>query len=639
MTAALRLDLLGGFRLQASDGRVVEVAAKKSRALLGILALAPNAEATRDRLIGLLWSDRGEEQARSSLRQALAGLHKDFAMLAADPLLTNGDRVALDPAQVSIDALDFLSASASDAELSQAAALYRGPFLDGIGIADDAFEDWLREARTDLASRAIKVLDGLAQSLDGAARIAAAQRLVAVEPLREASHAALIEAHLAQEQIALARKHYEACALLLKRELGIGPGMALQALRQRLQPGAAPARTPATEGRPTIAILAFDNMSGDPAQQYFSDGMTQDLIDRLSRYRTFSVIGHHSSFSFRDQRGATGDAGDQLTANYVVTGNMRKSESRIRVAARLSDARNGLALWAEQYDRPLQDIFAVQDEVTELIASTLAARIGMEIGRDAATGRRNAPPGPAGLSSYEHVLQGMWHFGKLTLESSDLAAACFERAIALLPGNAEAHRWRSACHINRWFARLDKTDLARAVDGATHAVALDPTSARCHTALGLGLIWREGVDGAAESYRKAMMLNPGDPDVLIEVGLHHAFSGDLAAAHDFFDRAYRLNPLPPLWFPEFRAIALFAEGRYAEAWPAFAAIPDSAWDAMYMLACLGHLGDRVRIAECRARIAAAGWDCDLMAAATAEPYRNPEIRQRLLAGLEKAAAL
>jgi Flp pilus assembly protein TadD len=143
------------------------------------------------------------------------------------------------------------------------------------------------------------------------------------------------------------------------------------------------------------------------------------------------------------------------------------------------------------------------------------------------------------------VLQGAWYFPALTQESMDLSAACFERAIALAPDNAEAHRWLSASYVNRWFSRLQKKDLAQAVDYGAQAVALDPTSARCHTAFALALTWRDGIDAAAESYRQALMLNPGDPDVLIELGLHHALSGDLAIAHDFFARAFRLNPLPP----------------------------------------------------------------------------------------------
>ena len=164
-----RLELLGGFRLSAS-GRPVEVSAKKNRALLGIVALSPGMETTRERLIGLLWNDRGEEQARASLRQALAALRKDLAILDVEALLLPADRVALHPELVSVDALEFLDVSAGNdaADHRAAAALYRGTFLDGLGDISDAFDDWLREARADLVGRAIRVLAALAASSTGA---------------------------------------------------------------------------------------------------------------------------------------------------------------------------------------------------------------------------------------------------------------------------------------------------------------------------------------------------------------------------------------------------------------------------------------------------------------------------------------
>ncbi len=638
--SAGRLDLLGGFRLSA-DGQALDVPAKKNRALLGVLALAPRQEATRDRLAGLLWSDRGEEQARNSLRQALVALRKDFAAFAASPLLLNGDRVALDLQSFSVDVAEFLEASAGTdaATLRRAAELYRGPLLDGLAAGDPAFEEWLREARADLAARAINALTVLAGLSAGAERVAAAERLVALEPLSEAAHLAVMQAHLAQGDTALALRHYESCALLLKRELGVAPGAALQSLRRSLEPaGARIGAAPAPDRRPTIAVLPFDNMSGDPAQQYFSDGLTEDLIDRLSKYRLFAVISRHSTFAFRDQRAAPREASERLAADYLVTGNVRRSESRIRITARLTDARTELALWAEQYDRPIQDLIALQDEVADIIAGTLATRLGMEVARR--VGARTGGGG-AGISSFEHVLQGIWHFSSLTPEGNALAADCFTRAMEIYPQNAEARRWLSATHINTWFMRLERPDLEKAHARALEAVALDPASARCHSAVGLSALWteRHGIDGAAAAYSQALALNPGDPDVLSELGLYHAFAGDLAAAHDFYDRAYRLNPMPPLWFAEFRAVALFAEGRYAEAWPAFAAIPDAAWDAIFLLACFGHLGDRERAQIWRAKVAAAGWTCDLRAAAAAQPFRDPEVRRRLVAGFDKAMAL
>ena len=630
-----RLDLLGGFRLTSGNGRLVDVLAKKNRALLGILSLAPHHEATRERLIGLLWSDRGEEQARSSLRQALASLRKDLAALDGDSLVLMGDRVRLDPNLVTVDVGEFLAASATaeSTELRRAADLYTGPFLDGLDVADNAFEDWLREARADLAARAVKALESLAASLAGAERVAIAERLLALDPLREGSHLALMQAHIAQGDAALAIRQFETCKLLLKRELGVEPGEALRALRRSLDgPSARPPLVAASTHKPVVAVLPFDNMSGDPGQQYFSDGITEDIIDRLSKYRILSVIGRQSSFALRGRDAEARAVGDRLSADYVLTGNIRKSEDRIRIAARLTDARTEAALWADRYDRPLQDIFALQDDIAGVIAATLVGRIELEVGT------RSPAASAASLSSYEHVLQGLWHFKKLTPAATDIAAGCFERAIAAYPDNAEAHRWLSGCHFNRWLFAFSRDELAKGLQVAARAVELDPASAMCHTAVGLCQIWSQGVDAAAASFEKAFALNPGDPEVLWGMAQLQVYVGDLAASRDFLRQALRLNPLPALWYAECRAIGDFIEGRYAEALPAFLTIPDAAFDAMYALACLGHLEDRAQAAACKSRFEALVRTCDLLAAAKAEPFRDPEPRQRLVAGLEKALA-
>ena len=270
-----RLHLLGGFRLISGRGQPVEVPARKNRALLGILALAPRGEVTRERLAALLWSDRGEEQARSSLRQALASLRKDLAALAGRPLVLNGDRVGLDPNLVSIDVADFLASSASsdETELRRAAEFYAGPFLDGLNVTDNAFEDWLREARADLGGRALKVLRSLAESLAGAERVRFAERQVELDPLGETSHFALMQAHIAQGQAGQAIRQYETCKLLLKRELGVEPGEELQRLRRSLEaPSFKEPSGAASSRKPVIAVLPLDNMSGDSSQQYLSDG-------------------------------------------------------------------------------------------------------------------------------------------------------------------------------------------------------------------------------------------------------------------------------------------------------------------------------------------------------------------------------
>ena len=632
-----RLHLLGGFRLTTGQGHAIEVTAKKNRALIAILALAPRRETTRDRLAGLLWSDRGEVQARSSLRQALVALRKDLSGLDADPLVLNGDHVGLAPELLAIDVIEFLvaAASADPAGLQRAAALYAGPLLDGLNVADNGFDDWLREARSDLASQAMKVLTALAETLVGGDRVAAAEKLVALDPLREASHAVLMEAHIAQGQTVLAIRQYENCKQILKRELNVEPGASLRKLRRSLDmENSNPGISVQRDRKPIIAVLPFENLSGDPGQQYFSDGMTEDITDRLSKYRILSVIGRYSSFAMRGRDAEMREIRDKLSADYVLTGNIRKSDSRIRVAARLTDARAENVMWADHYDRPLQDIFAVQDEVANIIASTLMGRVEFEFGS------HSLAPSPAGISSYEHVLQGMWHFNKLTREANADAASCFEKAIASYPQNGEAHRWLSACHISSWLFDFSPTDMSNCLREAVRAVELDPASARCHTALGLCQLWLEGVEAAAPSYQRAFTLNPGDPNVLIELGLLNAYAGNLAKSNEFFDQVLRLLPLPPLWFADFRGVAEFSEGRYTQALPSFMAFPEAAaWDTMYAMACLGHLGKHEQAFACKARFQADGRTWDLLKAARMEPFIDRDPRERLIAGLEKALAL
>ncbi len=382
--------------------------------------------------------------------------------------------------------------------------------------------------------------------------------------------------------------------------------------------------------KPLVAVLPFNNPGDDPEQQYFIDGITEDIIDRLAKYRVLSVIGHHSSFALRGRDDDLPELRGKLAADYVLTGSIRKLGGRVRIAARLTDAVNGTAMWAEHYDRPLEDVFAVQDEVADIIASTLMGRVELEIG-----GR--GPQRGLDVSSYELVLRGIWHFRTLTVAGNAYAAECFQAAIAVNPGNAYAHRWLSSCYINHWFMEHRRDHLAKGLELARRSTELDPTNAQCHTACAFLQLWAEGLDAATASYNKAFALTPGDPHVLAELGLLHIYRGDLASAYDFIDQAERLNPLPPLWYAEFRAIGAFVAGRYAEALPGFAAIPECAFDTAYVTACLGHLGDAAGIAAITPRIEQRHWD--LLAVAADEPFRDPEPRQRLITGIAKAFAL
>ncbi len=394
--------------------------------------------------------------------------------------------------------------------------------------------------------------------------------------------------------------------------------------------GVAPTGTPPRSRRPVVAVLPLDNLSGDPGQQYFSDGITEDIIDRLSRYRVISVIGRHSSFGLRE---LASEAPAHLAADYIVTGSIRRSGDRVRVAARLTQARTAVTIWADHYDRPTSDLFAIQDELARIIASTLVGRVEIEVAT------RPSGAGAAQLSSYEHVLKGMWHFKKLTPEANDEAAGFFLRAIAEFPENAQAHRWLSSCENSQWLFHFDRGGLERGLAHAERAIALDPTSSDCYSVRGFCQLWLFGVALAGASIEQALALNPGDPNILADAALIQAYRCDRGRFDPLHAEAYRLNPFPPVWYAEYRSILDFAEANFAAAAPAFLAIPDCAFDVMYALACLGHLGDRAGIERIRRQMTSKGQRWDFQYAASLEPFTDPEVRARLMAGLVKAGVI
>jgi TolB-like protein len=388
-----------------------------------------------------------------------------------------------------------------------------------------------------------------------------------------------------------------------------------------------------TARKPIIAVLPFENLSGDPEQLYFADGISGDIIDRLSRFRIISVIGQNSSFALRNSTAVISEARDLLKADFVLSGTVRKSDGRIRIAAQLTETASGTTCWADHYDRPLVNVFALQDEVAGIVAKTLVGRVEIEMGnRPNAAANRD-------ISSYELVLQGLWHYRKETVEAVAAAQPCFEQAIAVYPNNAEAHRYLALCHLFSWWGDFDEEGLSKAFATASRAVELDPASGGCHQALAICRLWVEGPEAASVSIARSLALNPNDPDTLTDAGVIAAYRGNLLEARLHAGHAFRLNPLPPLCYPEYKAIAAFVEGRYAEALPGFEAIPDCAFDNTYVLACHGLMGSEEKASQLRERNAREGRRWDYLAGAMREPFATPEPRERLLEGLRKAKAI
>jgi TolB-like protein len=387
------------------------------------------------------------------------------------------------------------------------------------------------------------------------------------------------------------------------------------------------------ERKPIIVVLPFENASGDPEQQFFSDGITEDITDRLTRFRILSVIGQHSAFAFR---GATPDIAairERLKADFVVTGSVRRAGERIRISVRLSDAMSEASVWAERYDRPLAGIVEVQDELTGLIAAAVANQLEIEIGA------RSGGGNPTSFASYELILEGNWHFKKLTIAANDLAIACYNKALAIEPRSAEAMSALATGLTSGWLLEFSAEKLARGVEIGRRAVEFDPLLAKAHAATGFGLLFLDGLAAAREPIERALALNPDDWFCLTNRSMVCVYEGKPEEARHWLERSRRLNPLPPIWLTEFECITRFGEERFAEVLAGVEVIPDGTWDMMYALACYGHLGLADKAKATLARFASQGRRPDFGLGAEREPYTDPAIRKLLIDGLKKASAL
>ncbi len=644
--AGLHLKVLGGFEARLASGEPLDIAARKTRALLTYLALPAGRPHSRDKLVGLLWSDRSDEQARNSLRQALAELVRALATVEPSPLVKGRDSLALDADAVEVDALllERLSASDDIGDLRRGAALYTADLLEGFDARDPVFEEWLRGERRRVRDLATTVLKRLLTYETGPSAIDRAQRLLAIDPLQEEGHRALMRLHAEAGETGAALRQYELCRDLLKRDLDAAPSPETEALcrelRQRGTSAAAPpVRAPippaderqpdaALSSKPTIAVLPFSNLSGDPEQQYFSDGITEDIITQLSRFHELSVIARNSSFRFRDKSADVKHIGEDLGVDHLVEGSVRKAGNRIRISAQLVAVASGAHLWADHYDRALDDVFAIQDEVAQTIVATL-------VGRLSASGADTARRKPAqSWAAYDCFLQGR---DRLNRYEGEEAEPLLRRAIELDPHFAQAHATLAVVHVFRFFSDGRAEKLREALVHAQKAMSLDESDAACHLALATVYVFMHRLDLAGVHYRKAVALNPSHMEAALGYAHWLARMGRTGEALEKMDAAVERDPFPPNWYWEMRAIPLLQEKRYEEMLEVYERIDRlQVWHHPYLAIANAHLG---RIAEAKAHAAellrlkpdfSAKWISAM------EPYKNPADLQNLLDGLRKA---
>jgi TolB-like protein len=316
--------------------------------------------------------------------------------------------------------------------------------------------------------------------------------------------------------------------------------------------------------KPSIAVLPFSNLSGDPEQEYFADGITEDIITALSHHRWFFVIARNSTFVYKGGAVSAKQVARELGVRYILEGSVRRAGQRVRITSQLIEAETGNHLWAERFDRDMADIFAIQDEITQSVVAAIEPEMLLMEGRRAF--RKNV----GNLDAFDCCMRAMWHFSQITPENQDEAVALLRRAISLDPTFAQAHMALARTLNSRlwhgWTSDL-ASDASEAHAAATRSVAIDDRDPYCHYALcWTSLVKRMHAQALGEAQR-SIDLNPNFALGFFVLGQVRIYIGHFREALDALLRFLRLSPNDPQAgaFLGTIALAYYHQENYEEA--------------------------------------------------------------------------
>lgn len=358
-------------------------------------------------------------------------------------------------------------------------------------------------------------------------------------------------------------------------------------------PGAAPearkAGSAVSQAKPSILVLPFVNMSGTAEQEYFVDGLTEDILTELSRFRDLFVISRNTAFKFKGQAVDVRQTAQEVGVQFVVEGSVRRAGNRVRITVQLIEGETDRHLWAERYDRDLEDIFALQDEITMAIVAVLPGRV-----EAAARDRAERKP-PENLAAYECVLEAKTLHHRSRREDNARAYERITRAIELDPNYAHAHAWKACILGQQWVYGWcrDPQENERAIAAELEiALALDENDSDVQRVLASLSILRNNHDRAVFHQNRALKLNPNDDLIVVQQGEVLTWIGQPEEGVPWIQKAMKLNPFHPPRFWSHLGRAWFVARRYADAIEAFQQItsPDQFHHA-FLAACYAQLGD------------------------------------------------
>jgi adenylate cyclase len=389
--------------------------------------------------------------------------------------------------------------------------------------------------------------------------------------------------------------------------------------------------------KPTVAVLPFANMSGDPEQEFFVDGLTEDILTELARRHELFVISRNSTFVYKGQAVNIREVAEKLGAQYLVEGSVRRSGDRLRITVQLIDTANDTHIWAEKYDRKLDDVFEIQDEVTTAIVATLPGRV------EAAQHDQMARTTPANMAAYECVLAAKVLHHRSNREDIQEALKLINRALDLDPDYAHAHAWRGCILAQTWvYGWCEDKDAtwAEVVAAVEKAFSLDDNDADVHRVLAAVNISRNELTKSRYHQERALELNPNYDLVVVQQGELLTWLGNPREGVEWIRKAMRLNPHHPERFWSHLGKAHFTARQYAEAIEAFMHL--SATDYIhhaFIAASYGWLGDKTAAAAHTARIRVLETAFDLETYLSTLHYANEADLQHHREGLSKAGVL
>jgi len=661
----MRIKLIGNLSVTAKDGHPVTISGAKTQGLIAFLAANLGMSPTRDRIMSMFWGDRFTDQARQSLRQAVSKLRRMGLDFEEDIILSDDDRVGLNPDTVQVDLEEFfdLADNPTPEQAQRALALMNGPLLDGIYGQQADFEDWLVTERQRVVSSASKMFEQVADfqvqkgNLDKALEIS--RKLISLDPLRDGSQLLGIRILAQAGERAAAIKQFNSYEALLQKELGVGAGPDLESLIREIRsekfsavedkvgtaakPKPSPAPAPERQeglGATSVAVVPFASMAPDQEVDFVASSLTSDVVMHLSKFKWLEV---HANIEI-DGRYLTGatlqDINKKFNLDYLVHGTLRSLGTKHRLTVQLVEPKTGRNHWVQRYDREAESILFLPDELAETIAAAAEDQIERLVGRAS----EDVPFEQ--MTAWQCYHRGLATQYEFSAETNVDAQKHFRRAIALDPNFASAYaRLSYAMVISAiYFDATEISDLLdEALDLARTAARLDPDDATARFALGRVYLARGNYARSIAELGSAIELNPVMAQAHCGLGDSLAYSGDLDVAMECFEEAVRISPKDPYrWaFLGYGATALLFKKDFEGAldWATrSAAVPNSHyWATALRVSALGHLGrdDEAKTALAELEELKPGLSCDYVRERLFY-LRDPEQINLYVGGLRKA---